>query len=81
LKSRAEVIERLRGWLIKRNPAAAQMAIDEHTDIIETRVLESLQLVEFILFIEQESGREILSESLDPKSLRTLGVIYGGFFA
>jgi acyl carrier protein len=73
-------IDRLRAWLVKQNPAIDPAAITEDTDIIESRILESLQLVEFILFLEQASGREIMSEQLDARKLRTLGTIYREFF-
>jgi acyl carrier protein len=78
--TRDQVIERLRTWLLRHKSSVDASAIDEDTDIIETRILESLQLVEFILFLEQESGREILREALDPKRLRTLATIYREFF-
>lgn len=80
MRDRALVIERLRSWLTRTNPEIAGMDIDSHTDIIESRVLESLQVVEFILFLEAESGRPILSEELNPAHLRTLDSIYECFF-
>jgi len=55
------VIERLRSWLTRTNPGIAGMHIDGQTDIIELRILESLEIVEFILFLEAESGLQILS--------------------
>ena len=39
------------------------------------------QIVEFILFLERETGRDILAENLDPGVLRTLNSIYANFFA
>jgi acyl carrier protein len=78
--TRDQVIERLRDWLLRHKSSVDASAIGEDTDIIETRILESLQLVEFILFLEQESGREILREELDQRRLRTLAIIYKEFF-
>ena len=78
--SREEGVARMRAWLLENRPGLAPERLDERTDIIETRILESLQLVEFLLFIERLSGREVLSESLDPKQLRTLGDIYKRFW-
>jgi acyl carrier protein len=72
---------KLRVWLARKNPAIDVATITDDTDIIESRILESLQLVEFILFLEQESGREILREELAPERLRTLGTIYREFFS
>ena len=77
---RAAVYDRLRSWLSRANPAVAQMDLDPATDIIASRILESLQVVEFILFIEAEAGKTILVEDLDPNTLRTLSSIYESFF-
>jgi acyl carrier protein len=78
--TRNEALARLRTWLAAHNPAVDAAAVGDETDIIDGRILESLQLIEFILFIEQESGKEILREELDPKRLRTLATIYREFF-
>jgi acyl carrier protein len=77
---RSSVIERLISWLTRANPAIAAGDFREGTDIIESRILESLQVVEFILFLEAESGHAILSEELNPDHLRTLESIYAHFF-
>jgi acyl carrier protein len=78
---RDEVISRLRSWLLRQNPSLADREIGPDTDVIETGVLDSLQLVEFILLVELESGKRILSERIDGTWLRTLGGIYDHFFA
>ena len=78
---REEVISRLRSWLVRQNPSAADREIGPDTDIMETGILDSLQLVEFILLVEVESGKRILSERIDGRWLRTLGGIYEHFFA
>jgi hypothetical protein len=75
------VLMSLREWLRKTNPAAIGARLYPDTDIIEARILESLQIVEFILFLERETGRDILAENLDPGVLRTLNSIYANFFA
>lgn len=80
MKPRKEVIETLRQWLLRKNQALDPLALSETTDIIETRALDSLELVEFILFLEQTSGRSILVETLEPEVLRTLSRIYQTFF-
>ena len=36
--------------------------------------------MEFILFLEQETGNEILAEGLEPERLRTIGSIYASFY-
>lgn len=73
---RASVFAALRAWLIHANADAATLRMEPDTDIIESRILDSLQIVEFILFLEEKSGRAILAEDLDPDTLRTLDSIY-----
>ena len=73
---RASVYAALRTWLAQANGDAATLHLEAGTDIIESGVIDSLQVVEFILFLEEKSGRAILAESLDPDTLRTLASIY-----
>ena len=77
---RNAVFQSLREWLCLTNPAATAMHLDPDTDLIESRVLESLQVVEFILFLERQTGRKILTEDLNPAMLRTLESIFMNFF-
>jgi acyl carrier protein len=77
---RISVMNRIREWLVQAGSGAATLELAPDTDIIESRVLESLQVVELILFLEEMSGRTILSENLNPSSLRTLDTIYNTFF-
>lgn len=77
---RALIMQSLREWLRSANPNHATIDIDADTDIIDSRILESLQMVEFILFLEKETGRAILVEELNPAKLRTLNSIYNNFF-
>ena len=73
---RTAVYAALRTWLAQANAGAAIVCLEPDTDIIESRILDSLQVVEFILFLEERSGRPILAEDLDPDTLRTLSSIY-----
>ena len=81
MRPRIEVIATMRVWLLARPACGGDSgAIGEDTDIIEMRALDSLDLVEFILFLEAQSGRPILVETLEPAQLRTLATIYTTFF-
>jgi acyl carrier protein len=70
----------LRDWLARANPAASTARVNPDTDIIESGIIDSLQVVEFILFLEELTGRAILAEDLDPDTLRTLDAIYACYF-
>ena len=80
VNNREAVFRNLREWLCTANPKAATMCLEPDTDIIESRILESLQVVEFILYLERRTGRSILVEHLNPATLRTLNTIYANFF-
>ncbi|MGH3781373.1 MAG: acyl carrier protein [Pseudonocardiaceae bacterium] len=54
--------------------------IPSDLDLIETRLVDSLSFIEFIFVIEQASGRDIDTESLDLSQLRTLAAIEQSFF-
>ena len=77
---RQRVFENLRSWIGKANPALRLERLDPDTDILAGKILESLQMVEFVLFLERETGRTILAENLDPNALRTLNKVYDTFF-
>jgi acyl carrier protein len=79
-RERERVVAELRGWLAARRPEINPTAIEESTDLIASRILDSLELVEFILYIEELSGAPILSEALDPSHIRTLGAVCARFF-
>ena len=77
---RHSILQSLRDWLRSANPKCAAIEIGPDTDIVESRILESLQVVELILFLEKKTGRAILAEDLNPAALRTMNSIYDNFF-
>ena len=80
IADRDTVFDDLRAWLARANSDAAVSGLRSDTDIIESRILESLQVVELILYLERKSGRRILAEDLNPDTLRSLDSIYTSFF-
>jgi hypothetical protein len=63
-------IELLRKWIREANPSITE--IPQDLDIIDARLVTSLQFVSFILYIEQLRGSPINTDQLDIASLRTL---------
>jgi acyl carrier protein len=49
-------------------------------DLIENRILDSLAFVEFILLVEEHSGREISIDSVSKEDFRTIESIRKRFF-
>jgi acyl carrier protein len=77
---REAVYRMLREWIHTANPAAGALGVGPATDLIGSGILESLQVVELVLFLERRTGREILAEHLNPDSFRTLNSIFRNFF-
>ncbi len=73
-------IVKVRAWLLAGRPALRSEDLDDDTDLIDSRIVDSLQFTELVLLVEQLSGRDVLSEDLDPDKLRTLSRIRQSFF-
>jgi acyl carrier protein len=68
---RDEQIKQIKAWLLSKKKSF-EGDLDMDMDLIERRVIDSLKFMEFLLFLEEITGREL---SADPKtiaSLRTL---------
>ena len=74
-----EKVARLREWIITQNSHAAGMDLD--TDIIDLRLVDSLQFATFLLLIEELRGAEIAQEDIDPERFRTLRSIAANFLS
>jgi acyl carrier protein len=78
----ASVIERLREWLMARNKDLVRDALSLDFDLIEARAVDSLSSLEFVLFIEELSGREMDMAALkDAENFRTLRSISNAFLS
>ena len=73
-----DVFDQLRSYLLELNPELD--TVDPDLDIIENRIVDSLQLVGFLVFIEQLRGTEIPEASVNQESFRTLRTIQERFF-
>ena len=73
LPGRDDSVSELWRWLQSHKPAAEQLPLDLDLDLIETRILRSLDFMNFIFFIEELSGADIEIDNDDLiGSLRTL---------
>ena len=76
----AETRTRLRDWIYDRakdKPAR----LDDATPILDDGILSSLDIVEFVLFIEELRGTEVDVDALEPSSFRDVDAIWKSFFA
>ena len=74
-----EVIDKLRAWIISHRQGLAH--VDEDTDIIENRLIDSLQFVTFVLFIEELRGRVLSADETKLENFRTLRIMGERLFA
>jgi len=72
--------EALRRWIVERRPDITSDAIDDHTPLIEGGYLESLDVADLLLFVEQLRGRSIDVDSLTPGAFRDLDTLHSTFF-
>ena len=68
--STQQQMDQIKSWLLAKNPEIQD--IDPDFDIIENRVIDSLGFTEFILFLEEVSGREIQLFTESVNAFRTL---------
>ncbi len=78
----AAVKLKLKEWIVERSKIPVvdgQFSYD--TNIIEEGYLSSLDIVEFILYIESLLGEELDMEELEPEMFTSTNTMYDTFFA
>lgn len=71
-------IDRIRDWLYEKKPELGE--IPEEGNLINEGYLDSLQFVNFLLFIEHTRKTPIPEEMIIPEAFQTLTVIRKNFF-
>ncbi len=54
---------------------------EDHDDIFENRLIDSLQFVEFTIYIEELTGKKVDLETINLDDFRTISKIERVFFA
>ncbi|GAA0449825.1 MULTISPECIES: hypothetical protein [Streptomyces] len=67
----------VRDWILERNPDMTDLAPE--TDIIDSRIVDSLQFVELVLYIEDLRGTALDADAVSLDSFRTLKDIEQNF--
>jgi len=78
----AEIRARLRQWIVshaKANPTAARL--DDQTPLLDTGLLSSLDIVEFVLYVEEIRGEEVDTDDIEPEVFTSIDTLVAGFFA
>ncbi len=79
----SEIRTKLRSWIVKHTkaPAAKAAAFSDDTRILEEGILSSLDIVEFVLFIESLRGEDIDTDDIEPEVFTSVNTLYEAFFA
>jgi acyl carrier protein len=74
-----EQVDLIRKWLLERNTGLGDIDLD--LDLIESRALSSLAFVNFVLYLEEITGKEIDIAAQPATAFRTLRSIRDNFVA
>jgi acyl carrier protein len=74
-----EAAARLVGFLVERN-ADAVAHIDRETELQDAGLLDSLNFLDFVLLIEELSGKSIKLDELDLQDFRSIAAVLEKFF-
>ena len=72
------VVSKLRDWITDRHQRFAEIGMD--ANLITEGALDSLEMVNFLLYIEEIRGEEIPEELIQPSNFASLRVICDKFF-
>ncbi|MAT84343.1 MAG: hypothetical protein CMD39_08645 [Gammaproteobacteria bacterium] len=76
------VKQQLRDWIVSRSKIpVSEGQLTDDTPIIEDGYLSSLDIVEFVLYIESLRGDEVDLDDLEPEVFESTNTMYQAFFA
>jgi acyl carrier protein len=78
MKSEQEIKRTLREWIAKKGKLSSEEITDQ-TPFLEEGIINSIQLMELILFIEDLTGNSIDVKSLRKGMLHDVDTIYKNF--
>lgn len=75
-----ELKTRLKEWIVENSRRANLPEIKDDTNIIEQRILSSIQLMDLILFMEYLRGKPVELERIGVGAFMNINAIYNTFF-
>lgn len=72
--------EELRGWILDRAGASPDRLSNDEMPILDEGLLSSLDVVEFILFIESLREEEVDIEAIEPEVFTNINSLVEAFF-
>lgn len=78
----SSVKDKLKEWVVSRSKIPVKAGeFDDNTPILEDGYLSSLDIVEFVLYVESLRGEEVDIEDLEPEVFTSTNTMYDAFFA
>ena len=71
----------LKSWLLEHASAAPPETFTDQLPILEVGLLNSLDIVEFVLFIEDLRGEEVDTDAIEPEVFTNVDSLWDAFFA
>jgi acyl carrier protein len=68
-----DLLAHLRRFFEQNVPAAAQLSLTPDTGLLGTGLLDSLAVIQLMVFLGEELGIEIADEDFVPENLDTIG--------
>ena len=75
-----EIRRRLRGWILNRSKNPPKGELTDTTAILDEGILSSLDVVEFVLYIESLRGDEVDADAIEPEAFTSIDTLYATFF-
>jgi acyl carrier protein len=76
-----EVRRKLRDWIAKHAKKQLTAEFNDDTPVLELGILSSLDVVEFVLFIEDLRGDEVDADAIEPEAFTSINSLFSAFFA
>lgn len=75
----AKIKEQLKSWILSKNSLLKDEDIDDQTPLMEQKVLNSLQIVELVLYLGKLKGSPVDMSKLQVGSFSSIDKIYDTF--
>jgi len=76
----SEVRAKLRGWIAKHAKKPLTADFNDATPVLEQGFLSSLDVVEFVLYIESLRGADVDADAIEPEAFTNIDSLYSAFF-
>lgn len=75
-----DVRGKLRSWIVGHAKSPPGADFSDQTLLLENGILSSLDIVEFVLYIESLRGTDVDVDDIDPAVFSSIDTLYAAFF-